>query len=68
MLQLIKISISSCMRMLITVLQGYAFISEPSVEPDNKANGKSPVDETAQKQAITCVSQSPRRLFSNTNK
>lgn len=55
MLQLIKILISYCMHMLITVLKGYAFVSESNVEPDNKANGKSSTDEVAQKQAIICL-------------
>lgn len=44
MLQLIKILISSCMHMLITVLKEYAFVSEANAEPDNKANGKSPTE------------------------
>lgn len=47
MLQLIKILISSCTRMLITVLKGYAFVSESNEEPNNKADGKSPIDEMA---------------------
>ena len=55
MLQLIKILISSCMYMLITVLKRYAFVSESNMEPNNKANGKSPIDEMAQKQAIICL-------------
>lgn len=52
MLQLIKILISSCTRMLITVLKGYAFVSESNEEPDNKANGKSPIDEMARNRPI----------------
>lgn len=34
--------------MLITVLRGYASVRKSSVEPDNKADAKNPIDEMAQ--------------------
>jgi len=50
MLQLIEVLISSCMHTLMTVVKGYAAVSESNVDPEKNANGKSPADEMGQKQ------------------
>lgn len=55
MLQLIKILISSWMHKLLTVLKGYAFVSEPNMETGNKANGKRLTYKIAQKQASMSI-------------